>query len=227
MPSAKTKTAITKALIALAAERDWEDVTLEGIAERADVTLAVLRGAYNSRLEILADLSRHVDGEVLAERDPDLADEAPRERLFDLLFARLEALEPYRPALRNIGEAVRRDPLLVLALNRIVVTSMVWMMTGAGLSATGSRGALRAQGLAFVWGRVLRVWLDDDDLGRSRTMAELDRRLREAERTMMRLGRLRRLFRSSGGQARMRREQDTGTVRGGYGFKGEATAHDD
>jgi len=79
MPSAKTKTAITKALIALAAERDWEDVTLEGIAERADVTLAVLRGAYNSRLEILADLSRHVDGEVLAERDPDLADEAPRE----------------------------------------------------------------------------------------------------------------------------------------------------
>jgi hypothetical protein len=40
----------------------------------------------------------------------------------------------------------------------------------------------------------MRVWLDDDDPGLARTMAELDRRLRQAERTWMRLERLRRIL---------------------------------
>ena len=42
----------------------------------------------------------------------------------------------------------------------------------------------RAQGLALVWARVMRVWLDDEDPGLARTMAALDKRLREAERTV-------------------------------------------
>ena len=47
---------------------------------------------------------------------------------------------------------------------------------------TAARGVFRAQGLALVWARVMRVWLDDDDPGLARTMAALDKRLREAER---------------------------------------------
>jgi hypothetical protein len=36
---------------------------------------------------------------------------------------------------------------------------------------------MRAQGLALIFARVLRVWVDDDDPGLARTMAELDRGL--------------------------------------------------
>jgi hypothetical protein len=39
---------------------------------------------------------------------------------------------------------------------------------------------LRAQGLALLFARVLRVWVDDEDPGLARSMAELDRGLTRA-----------------------------------------------
>ena len=193
MVQPKTRNRIIDALMALAAERRWDDVTLEALAERAGLTLVALRAAYESRFEVLADFVRRIDERVLAGIDPDMADEAPREKLFDVLFSRLEALAPYRQAIRNIGAGARRDPLMMLELNRMATGSMAWMLTAAGIAATGSSGVVKAQGLALVWARVLRVWLDDDDPGLARTMAELDKRLRQAERTIIRLERLARI----------------------------------
>jgi AcrR family transcriptional regulator len=187
MPKQKPQRKITDALMALAAERPWDEVTLEALAERAGVTLSALRASYDGRLAVLADFVRSVDESVLAGIDPTLATETPRERLFDLLFARFEALAPHKQAIRNLGRAARRDPLLALCLNGIATTSMVWMLAAAGLPAQGARGMLRAQALAFVWARVMRVWLGDTDLGLASTMAALDKRLREAERAAKRL----------------------------------------
>jgi AcrR family transcriptional regulator len=202
MVQQKTRNRIIDALMALAAERPWEKVTLEALADRAGVSLAELRAAYDGRLPVLADFVRRIDERVLAGIDADMESEAPRERLFDVLFSRFEALGPYKQAIRSLGRAARGDALLAMALNRIVVNSMAWMLTAAGIAATGGRGALRAQGLACVWARVMRVWLDDDDPGLARTMAELDRRLRQAERAWMRLERLSRILRRSRGDRR-------------------------
>ena len=88
MVQQKTRKKIVDALMALAAERRWEDVTLEALAERADVSLKTLRSAYDGRLTVLAEFFRGVDEEVLGRIDPGLAQEAPRERLFDVLFSR-------------------------------------------------------------------------------------------------------------------------------------------
>jgi AcrR family transcriptional regulator len=177
--------------MALAAERPWEDVTLEALAERAGVTLSALRAAYDGRVAVLADYVRSIDEKVLAGLDAGLANEAPREKLFDLLFARFEALAAHREAVRSLGRAARRDPLFALELNRIVATSMVWMLAAAGIPAHGVRGMLRAQALALIWSRVIGVWLDDDDAGLARTMAALDKELRRAERAAMQLDWLR------------------------------------
>jgi AcrR family transcriptional regulator len=183
----KTRKKIVDALMALAAERRWEEVTLEVLAQRADVPLATLRAAFDGRIAVLEEFVRNVDEEVLGKIDPGLAQEVPRERLFDVLFSRFEALEPHKEAIRKLARAALRDPLLALELNRITTISMGWMLTAAGIPSTGARGLARSQALALVWARILRVWLDDDDPGHSRTMAALDKRLREAERVAMRL----------------------------------------
>jgi AcrR family transcriptional regulator len=183
----KNRKKVLDALLALAAERPWRDVTLEGIAERAGVALPALRASYDGRLSVLADFVRAVDEEVLERIDPALAQEAVRERLFDILFSRLEALAPHKQAIRNLARSALGDPLLALELNRLTTISMSWMMSAAGIPSTGARGLAGAQALAMLWARVLRVWVDDDDAGHARTMAELDKRLREAERAAMRL----------------------------------------
>ncbi|TDI56129.1 MAG: TetR/AcrR family transcriptional regulator [Alphaproteobacteria bacterium] len=209
MVTQKTRNAIIDALLALAAEHRWETISLNDLAARAGVSLAQLRSVYDGRLAVLADFARRTDQAVLAGIDAEMAGEPARERLFDVLFARLEALAPYRQAIGNLGAAARRDPLLTMELNRIVVGSMGWMLTGAGIGATGSGGLFRAQGLALVWARVLRIWLDDEDSGLARTMAELDRRLRQGERIILGLERFARLMPGpSGRRRRARRDPD-------------------
>lgn len=190
MASKKTHERIVDATMKLAARGPWERVTLEAIAEEAKVSLAALRDAFGTRIEILDAFSERIDREVLENLDEDMDDEAPRERLFDVLFARFEALQPYRPAIASIVDGARRDPLFALAMNTVVVRSMAWMMTGAGIDAGGTDGAFRAQGVAFVWARTMRVWLEDDDPGLARTMAELDRQLRDGELQARRIYRL-------------------------------------
>src|SRR5690606_21450597 len=97
--------------------------------------------------------------------------ESPRERLFDILMRRFDALVPYRPALRRLASAARRDPGLALGLARNLHESMRWMLTAAGISAEGVPGFTKAQDLSFSYARAMRVFLEEEDPGLSRTMA--------------------------------------------------------
>lgn len=154
-----------------------ERIDLSEIATRAGVSLARLRDEFDSPLAILAAQMKDIDRVVLDGADADMADEPPRDRLFDVLMRRLEALAPYKPAIRSLVRSAMCHPGLALALNSLAVRSMRWMLTAAGINTAGGKGALRAQGLAFMFAQVLRVWIDDDDRGLAPTMAELDRAL--------------------------------------------------
>lgn len=170
------------AFMALLAERAFEDIGLAEVAGRAGLKLSQLRAEFGSTLAILAAHIKDIDRQVLAGDTSDMAEEPARERLFDVLMRRLEALAPYRDAVRSLMRSARRNPGLALAINTMGVRSHKWMLEAANINASGPRGALRAQGSALMFARVLAVWIDDDEPGLDRTMAVLDRGLASAER---------------------------------------------
>jgi AcrR family transcriptional regulator len=170
------------ALMALLAERSFEQVGLAEVAGRAGLKLSQLRAEFGSTLAILGAHIKEIDRTVLAGGDVDMAEEPARERLFDVLMRRLEAYAPYKDAVRSIMCSARRSPGLAFALNAMAVRSQRWMLEAAGIGASGPRGALRAQGAALMFARVLSVWIDDEEEGLDRTMAALDRGLSSAER---------------------------------------------
>lgn len=170
------------ALMALLAEHPFEDIGLAEVAGRAGLKLSQLRAEFGSVLSIYAAHIKDIDRAVLAGGDADMVEEPARERLFDVLMRRIEALAPYKAAVRSLMRSVRRNPGLALALNAMAVRSQCWMLEAAGINAAGPRGALRAQGGALMFARVLSVWVDDDEEGLDRTMAALDRGLASAER---------------------------------------------
>lgn len=176
-PTGSNRQRIVAAFMQLLAEKPIERLDLNEIAARADVSLARLREEFDSTLAILAAQMKEIDSTVLDGADADMADEPPRDRLFDVLMRRLEAMTPYKPAIRSLVRSAICNPALALALNGLAVRSMKWMLTGAAINTSGGKGALRAQGLALMFAQVLRVWVDDDDRGLARTMAELDRAL--------------------------------------------------
>jgi AcrR family transcriptional regulator len=172
---------IIEALMELLAEQPIERIGLADIASRADVSLAELRGEFASPLAIFAAHVKALDRHVLGGIDPDMAEESPRERLFDVLMRRLDLLSPHREAVRSLLHSARRNPPLALALNAMAVRSQQWMLTAAGITASGPKGMVRAQGLALLFANVLRSWVDDDD-DQTRTLAALDRELARGQR---------------------------------------------
>jgi AcrR family transcriptional regulator len=170
------------ALMALLAEHSFEQIGLAEVAGRAGIKLSQLRAEFGSTLAILAAHIKSIDRAVLDGGGADMTEEPVRERLFDVLMRRLEALAPYKESVRSIMRSARRNPGLALALNAFAVRSQKWMLEAAGIGASGPRGALRAQGAALMFARVLTVWIDDDEEGLDRTMAALDRGLSSAAR---------------------------------------------
>ncbi|MCC0003987.1 MAG: TetR/AcrR family transcriptional regulator [Methylobacteriaceae bacterium] len=172
---------IVDALMDLAAEQDFGDITLSMIAERAGLSLADFRDCFPSKGAVLAAFNRRIDRVVLDGATADMADETTKERLFDVLMRRFDALAPYKAAVESIAAWARREPLAAAQLNRIVVNSMRFMLEAAGVDTEGPVGALKLQGLALAWARLVNVWLADEDPGMAATMAELDRTLRRGD----------------------------------------------
>ncbi len=163
--SAQTETA-TKALLKLAADRSWSEITLRDIAGEAGLDLADLYGEVQSKTDLLGMISRDLD--LAALRTAVTPSDDPHDRLFDAVMARVEAMEPHRAALTLIG---REAPALV-ALHFPATARAIW--EAAGLEAT----APRILALTAVWARVAQVWRDDEG-ALNRTMAEIDKRLRQ------------------------------------------------
>ena len=180
--SNNVRTRIIEALMTLLAEKSLEQISLGDIARQAGITLAELRGEFSSVIGILAAHTKETDRKVLSSDLSDMAGEAPRERLFDILMRRLEALAPHKQAMRSLLRSAGRNPGLAMALNGFAVRSLQFMLTAADIDTAGTKGMMRAQGLALLYSRVLWVWVDDEDPGLARTMAALDRELSRGAR---------------------------------------------
>jgi len=168
------------AALSLAADRPWPQVTLRDIARAAGVPFARLYEQAGSRAAVLDHLARRFDLralEVGADLEGDVHD-----RLFDVVMARIEAMEPHRAPLIAIARG--EDPSL-FAL-RFPRTARA-LLEGGGVATEGWKGAARITAMTALWARVLQVWRDDEG-ALNRTMAEIDRRLRQLRSGLKRIG---------------------------------------
>jgi AcrR family transcriptional regulator len=171
------------AFLRLIAEKGYAKVALRDVAEAAGLGLAELYRAYPDKVALMAAFMARIDAEVLAgtpsRNDPE---ETARDRLFDVMMRRYDALRPYRQVLREIRHAGTRDPLLALAMGPTLRRSMAAMLEAAAVSSEGLSGALRQNGLTAIHFAVSRVYDKDETTDLSKTMAALDSRLKMAER---------------------------------------------
>ncbi len=171
--------------LGLAAERDWRDLSLAEIAEAAKVPLGKAYQIYPSKQAILDAFSRSIDAEVLAdetmEQDWESDDSSARDRLFDVMMRRFDALQPYKAGLGNLLYDEARDPPAAISGLQRLLRSMAAMLETARISSSGVKGLIRTKGLAAIYLATLRVWLKDESPDMAKTMASLDGYLRRVE----------------------------------------------
>lgn len=161
----------------LAREEGWRDLSLTDIAVAAKLPLSQVYSVYSSKQAILNGFSRMIDGQVLAEDESDSGEEPAKDRLFDVVMRRLDALSPYKEALAVIVQDQSRDPVSAACSASRLRRSMATMLEAAQLSADGIRGVLRGKALAGVYLATLKVWFKEDAEDLPKTMASLDRYL--------------------------------------------------
>lgn len=169
------------ALMRLVAERGWQAATLAAVAAEADMPLAALYPQYSSKLALLEAYARRIDTAMLKAVGPLVGTGDAKDRLFEVIMARLDAMAPEKAALKVLGRELPADPAAAVcfaagALRR----SLDWMLGAAGLDAPGLRGLLRRKVLGAVCLDTLRVWVGDDGADMAKTMAHLDKRLGQA-----------------------------------------------
>jgi AcrR family transcriptional regulator len=171
-----------EAALALAEKGPWARVTLSDIAEEAGLSLAAMMQQLPSKTAILGAFQRGIDRTVLEAGD--VGEGSIRDRLFELLMRRLEALKPHRKALASVAAAAPHNLAGVACGWNRLLHSMAMTLTLAGLSAEGLRGLIRTEGLTVLYSSVLPVFWRDESPDLSRTMAALDNRLQRIETVM-------------------------------------------
>ncbi len=171
---------IMAAALDLAAARGWGALPLSAIAVEAGVGLAQMLESFPSKSALVRGLLADIDARVLAGGEVD-ADATYRDRLFDVLMRRFDALAPHKDGVAAIVKDSALDPVFAACVGPRLIGSMGWMLEAADVPSSGVAGLARSKGLALIYLTAFRVWLDDDTPDMARTMAALDRGLARAE----------------------------------------------
>jgi AcrR family transcriptional regulator len=180
-PSASEADRIIDAALALVATEGWRRLSLAAIAAAAELPILQVYRVFRSKQAILCGLFRRVDEIVLAEPAATEPDERPRDRLFDLIMRRFDALQPYKGALDVLRRELPGDPVTALCAGSSLLRSLRWMLEAADIPTGGVRGAIVVRLAAAAYLSAMRIWHQDDSTDLARTMAALDARLRRIE----------------------------------------------
>ncbi len=181
-PPADEADRIIDAAFAQIATEGWRRLSLATVAAASGLPILRVYRNFPSKQAILCgfpwpDRRRR----LLAEPPAAEEGERPRDRLFDLMMRRFDALRPYKPALEALRRELPADPPSVLVAGAALLRSIRWMHEAADIATGGLRGAIavRLTGAAYL--AAARVWHRDDSQDLGQTMAALDARLRRVE----------------------------------------------
>jgi AcrR family transcriptional regulator len=181
MPKDPTPPDLLVLALTLVAERGWAAFSFAELARRAGIGLTEVYAEFPDRAAVLRALGRRLDAEMLGIDLAELDAMTWRERVFELVMRRLDAMAPYKAGLQVLAREAARDPLLVGVACRTVDRVACRILDAAGSEGGPVTTALTRRVVAAIYARTFRVWLDDATPDMGRTLAELDRRLQQAE----------------------------------------------
>ncbi|MEO0982410.1 MAG: hypothetical protein AAFX03_07140 [Pseudomonadota bacterium] len=168
-----------EAALKLGAARPWAEITLAEIADEAGLKLSEFYDVADK--DSLSDAVEPYFDKAMSAEAADM-DDTPRERLFDVIMRRFEAMEPHREGLLSLMKWRDRSPPRLAALLRARQRTAKWALACAGLDgSTRAPVSAKAANAGWAMARAERAWRKETSADFSRTMAALDKELRDAE----------------------------------------------
>ena len=170
---------IRQAAFALAERKPWHEITLAAIAQQSGFSISALMRDVESKAAILRDFSRDIDRSMLLVFEKYPPEGEAHDRLFDVIIKRLEIMQPYRPVISSVMKRRVGDPGDAAVMLQSLAVTVGWIAAAARVEEESAWGSWGKIGLGRAYLKALSAWIGDDDPGLSRTMAALDRSLRD------------------------------------------------
>ncbi len=172
---------IIDAGLACAGARSWLYVSLGDIAQSANMDLASLRSAIDDKFDVIKLIHGRLDELMLS----DVAQTASttdmnqiKDRIFDIIMARFDAMNDHRAAYLSILEGIKQDPTTWARVACLGRETTRWVLSASGYDTSRPmRHKLAITLLSVVYLNSVRAWQNDDSADMSATMASLDKGL--------------------------------------------------
>lgn len=179
---AATRDRVVEAALRLTAAQGWHAWSLGALAREAALAPDALMRLVRTKACVLNLLEAMIEAKALGGLPVSFVDEGTvRERLFDVIMRRFEALQPHRAAIVAILRALPTMPVVAAGAGLKLQLAMARVLDVAGVPVQGPGGLLKAKALtgAYLW--VLRTWLRDEGQDLEATMTALDKALARLE----------------------------------------------
>tara|TARA_B100000686_G_C16778494_1_gene970191 strand:+ start:1289 stop:1858 length:570 start_codon:yes stop_codon:yes gene_type:complete len=179
MGSIKKK--ILESAIVLAAESDWNTITLDLISKRADVSVSRVYEYFPTKATFLCEIMTQTNRAILKDYVFFDSEEPEMDKLLEILMARFDVLKPRKSAIASMLRSVGTDPVTLLLTFPEFIKSISLMLQVAGFNISGFTGLIRVKVTGFIYLSTMRVWLKDNSQDLTKTMAHLDKSIRIAK----------------------------------------------
>jgi AcrR family transcriptional regulator len=157
----------------------WHRLSLADVAVQAGVPIGELYRRFPMRGALLAAVLRAIDLKALGQ--PIDTEGSARERLFESLMRRFDALTPFKSTMKNSASDLKQGELSVLptALLSAIHSHCVlgWYIEAAGIPVEGLTGLARVKLVSVACLAAFQAWLGDEGEDSAKTMAALDKAL--------------------------------------------------
>ena len=170
------------------AKDGWIKFSLLQFSKTQKISTKDLKIFFRNKDHILERFSKMIDFKVESNIDiEEMKSTSKKDNLFELIMLRLEVMQTYKVALRNILSSAKEQPIILKKLSKNIINSLDFYLELSLYYDDTPVDFLKKNAIFIVYSLTFRVWLNDESDDLSKTMAELDKFLSMADKANERI----------------------------------------
>ena len=183
MKSSDKKFNLVKSSFNIIEKIGWKSFSLQTLSDTEKIPINEIKLFFKSEITILDGFSKMIDIKVEKSFDyEELTKTSVKDNLFELIMLRLEFMQPYRNALKNILSTFKSDPLLAKSVAKDVMNSLDFYLELTNAFSNSFLDIFKKKSIFLIYSYIFTIWLEDNSEELSKTMSELDKLLTFSEK---------------------------------------------
>ena len=183
MKSSDKKFNLVKSSFNIIEKSGWKSFSLQKLSYAEKIPINEIKIFFKTEITILDEFSKMIDIKVEKSFDyEELTNTSVKDNLFELIMLRLEFMQPYRNALKNIKNSFKSDPLVAKSVAKNVMNSLDFYLELTNAFNDSFLDIFKKKSIFLIYSYIFMIWLEDDSDELSKTMSELDKLLTFSEK---------------------------------------------